>query len=113
AGSPLPAGRRARSDVPYQKRQAASRKEAVFLFAATTSVGSTLSMLTFEWDANKARANLAKHAVSFPEATTVFGDPVSLTIPDPAHSQAENRFIVLGRSYFEANTGCRPHRTRG
>ena len=59
-------------------------------------------MLTFGWDANKARANLAKHTVSFQEATTVFGDPVSLTIPDPAHSQAENRFIVLGR----------PHRTR-
>ena len=56
-------------------------------------------MLTFEWDTNKARANLAKHAVSFQEATTVFGDPVSVTIPDPAHSQAENRFIILGRSY--------------
>lgn len=56
-------------------------------------------MLTFEWDANKARINLAKHAVSFQEATTVFGDPVSLSIPDPAHSQAEHRFIILGRSH--------------
>ncbi len=56
-------------------------------------------MLTFEWDANKARANLAKHAVSFQEATTVFGDPVSVTIPDPAHSQAESRFIILGKSH--------------
>ena len=56
-------------------------------------------MLTLEWDANKARANLARHTVSFQEATTVFGDPVSLTIPDPAHSQAESRFIVLGRSH--------------
>ena len=56
-------------------------------------------MLTFEWDANKAGDNLAKHAVSFQEATTVFGDSFSLTIPDPAHSQAENRFIILGRSH--------------
>ncbi len=56
-------------------------------------------MLTFEWDANKARANLTKHAVSFQEATTVFGDPLSLTIPDPAHSQTESRFIILGRSH--------------
>ena len=56
-------------------------------------------MLTFEWDENKARANLAKHAVSFQEATTVFGDTVSITIPDPEHSQAENRFIILGRSH--------------
>ena len=58
-------------------------------------------MLTFEWDANKARANLVKHQVSFQEATTVFGDAVSLTIPDPAHSQAESRFIILGRSYLD------------
>lgn len=56
-------------------------------------------MLTFEWDANKARANLTKHAVSFQEATTVFGDSVSITIPDPGHSQIENRFIILGRSH--------------
>jgi len=71
------------------------------LFAGTAAVGSTFPMLTFEWDANKARANLVKHAVSFQEATTVFGDPVSVTIPDPAHSQAENRFIVLGRSHSD------------
>ncbi|MFM2294517.1 MAG: hypothetical protein RLZZ350_930 [Verrucomicrobiota bacterium] len=58
-------------------------------------------MLTFEWDANKARANLAKHAISFPEATTVFGDAASLTVPDPAHSQNESRYIILGRSHRE------------
>ena len=56
-------------------------------------------MLTFEWDANKAGANLSKHQVSFQEATTVFGDPDSLTIPDPAHSQTENRFVILGWSH--------------
>ena len=55
--------------------------------------------LNFEWDQNKARSNMAKHAVSFAEATTVFGDPLSLTIPDPAHSQVENRLIVLGHSH--------------
>jgi hypothetical protein len=73
--------------------------EAAFLFAEAAAVGSTFTMLTFEWDANKARANLAKHAVSFQEATTVFGDPVSVTIPDPAHSQAEKRSIILGKSH--------------
>jgi uncharacterized DUF497 family protein len=26
-------------------------------------------------------------------------DPVSITIPDPAHSQIETRFIILGRSH--------------
>ena len=56
-------------------------------------------MLTFERDSNKAGSNLAKHGVSFEEATTVFGDPFSITIPDPAHSQAEMRFVILGRSH--------------
>jgi len=55
--------------------------------------------LEFEWDPQKAAANLAKHKVSFEEAATVFGDPLSLTIPDPAHSQVEDRSIVLGQSH--------------
>lgn len=55
--------------------------------------------LSLEWDEPKARTNLVKHGISFEEATTVFGDPLSLTIPDPAHSQAEDRFIILGHSH--------------
>jgi uncharacterized protein len=55
--------------------------------------------LTFEWDANKARENLQNHGVSFEEATTVFGDPLSLTIDDPTHSAEEERSIIMGRSY--------------
>ena len=55
--------------------------------------------LSFEWDENKAKSNLAKHGVSFQEASTVFGDPLSLTISDPAHSQAEDRFIIIGHSH--------------
>lgn len=55
--------------------------------------------LLFEWDKNKARSNLSKHSVSFEEASTVFGDPNSITITDPAHSQDEERYVLLGRSY--------------
>ena len=55
--------------------------------------------LGFEWDDDKARSNRAKHGVSFEEAATVFADPPSLTIPDPAHSQAEDRFVIMGSSY--------------
>jgi uncharacterized DUF497 family protein len=55
--------------------------------------------LSFEWDESKAKSNFAKHEVSFEEASTVFGDPLSLTIPDPAHSQVEDRSIVLGQSH--------------
>jgi len=53
---------------------------------------------TFEWDAEKADANLQKHAVSFDEASSVFGDPLSLLMPDPDHSADEERYLVLGMS---------------
>lgn len=45
----------------------------------------------FQWNTEKAEANLKKHGVSFEEATTVFRDPLSLTIPDPRHSEEEDR----------------------
>ena len=54
--------------------------------------------LSFRWDSRKAAANLRKHHVSFNEATTVFDDPLSVTIPDPDHSVGEQRFLLLGIS---------------
>ncbi len=55
--------------------------------------------LDFEWDEEKAKRNLKKHQVSFEEASTIFGDPLALTIPDPLHSEEEDRFITLGESH--------------
>ena len=55
--------------------------------------------LHFEWDAQKAAINKKKHGVSFEEASTVFGDPLSVTIDDPLHSVGEERFVIIGRSY--------------
>ena len=53
----------------------------------------------FEWDPRKAAANQRKHPVTFEEAATAFADPLSLTIPDPDHSAAEDlRYILIGRS---------------
>ena len=54
--------------------------------------------LTFEWDDHKAKQNLKKHSVSFEEASTVFGDPLARTIPDPLHSDGEDRFVQIGES---------------
>ena len=54
--------------------------------------------MRFEWDENKAGGNLAKHGVSFVEAATVFGDPLSDTFDDPDHSAEERRFIIIGVS---------------
>jgi uncharacterized DUF497 family protein len=54
--------------------------------------------LRFRWDPRKAAANVRKHGVTFEEAATVFGDPLSITIADPDHSGDEQRFLVLGLS---------------
>jgi uncharacterized DUF497 family protein len=54
--------------------------------------------MRFEWDENKAAANLVKHGVSFEEAATVFGDPLSDTFDDPNHSTEERRFVIIGMS---------------
>jgi len=54
--------------------------------------------LRFEWDPNKAEANLAKHEVSFEEAVTVFADPLARILPDEEHSVDELREIIIGHS---------------
>ncbi|HEX3035273.1 MAG TPA: BrnT family toxin [Thermodesulfobacteriota bacterium] len=55
-------------------------------------------MITFEWDKDKYRSNKKKHKVSFEEAETVFYDDNARLIPDPDHSEGEDRFIPLGMS---------------
>ena len=55
--------------------------------------------LQFSWDADKAAANSHKHGVSFEEAATAFGDPLSITVHDPDHSEDETRFVLVGRSF--------------
>lgn len=54
--------------------------------------------LRFEWNDKKARLNKRKHKLTFEEASTVFADPLSLTIPDTVHSIGEDRFITIGTS---------------
>ncbi len=52
----------------------------------------------FEWDPRKAESNARKHGVTFDEASTAFGDPLGLLMPDPDHSLNEERYLVLGMS---------------
>jgi uncharacterized protein len=54
--------------------------------------------LRFEWDANKATANVTKHEVTFDEAVTVFADPLAVIFDDDQHSQNELREIIVGHS---------------
>jgi hypothetical protein len=50
----------------------------------------------FEWDDEKAESNRAKHGVSFDRAVNVFNDPDAISIPDPKHSELEERYITIG-----------------
>ena len=53
----------------------------------------------FEWDPDKATRNETRHGVSFPEASTVFDDALSVAVPDPDHSVEEARYIIVGTSH--------------
>jgi uncharacterized protein len=57
-----------------------------------------MSDIEFEWDPAKSSVNRTKHGISFAEAATVFEDESALLISDPAHSESEDRFILLGAS---------------
>lgn len=54
--------------------------------------------MRFEWDEEKAKANLKNHKISFEEAQTVFADPLFVVFADPDHSLDERRFIIMGES---------------
>lgn len=52
--------------------------------------------MEFEWDEDKAVANLAKHGVSFPYATRVFLDPYRLEHEDPKMGEGGIRLQTIG-----------------
>lgn len=62
----------------------------------TRLASAWLVELRFEWDPEKATANLAKHGVSFDEARLIFDDPLAQTVPDAAHALDENRLRTIG-----------------
>jgi uncharacterized DUF497 family protein len=58
-----------------------------------------MAELKIEWDRRKAAANKKKHGVSFEEAASAFSDENGRLIPDPDHSEEEERFILLAMSW--------------
>ena len=54
--------------------------------------------MNFEWDYKKSDSNIKKHGISFHDASTVFGDPLSITFDDPDHSIGEHRHLTFGYS---------------
>jgi uncharacterized protein len=77
-----------------------------------------MNEIDFDWDPNKAAANIRKYGISFEEASSVFYDERSRLIYDPDHSQDEDRYILLGVSeesrllmvchLYKENDGLRP-----
>jgi uncharacterized DUF497 family protein len=51
----------------------------------------------FEWDPRKAKLNYRKHKVSFERAAEVFLDRFMLSLFDEEHSQAEERWVTIGK----------------
>ncbi|HET7197448.1 MAG TPA: BrnT family toxin [Burkholderiales bacterium] len=54
--------------------------------------------MRFTWDPTKEQHNKGKHGVGFQEATTVFGDPLAITVSDPDHSTGEERLLTIGQT---------------
>jgi uncharacterized DUF497 family protein len=52
----------------------------------------------FAWDAGNANRSWPKHRVSRLECEQVFFGKPLLVVEDPLHSQAERRFVALGRT---------------
>lgn len=55
--------------------------------------------LFYRWDKRKAAINLRKHGITFEEAANVFSDTLLMTVPDHEHSNGEERFFSIGRSW--------------
>ena len=55
-------------------------------------------MIYFQWDPSKNVLNIKKHQISFQEAATVFFDQSGLLVEDDAHSEQEERHILIGLS---------------
>ena len=51
--------------------------------------------MRFQYDPDKAAANLKKHRVSIADAEGVLEDPLAVTVEDP-DAEGERRFVTIG-----------------
>ena len=52
--------------------------------------------MSFEWDEEKAAANVAKHGIRFDYAARVFLDPYRIEMPDDREEYGEVRYKTIG-----------------
>lgn len=55
--------------------------------------------MSFEWDPDKATANVRKHKVEFADAVAIFEDATAITLSDE-DSVDEERWITIGADAF-------------
>lgn len=55
-------------------------------------------LMVYQWDKDKAAANLRKHSIDFADAVSVFSDYLAITIQDERFD--EERFITIGMDAF-------------
>jgi uncharacterized DUF497 family protein len=58
----------------------------------------TIIEIAYQWNRDKAAANLRKHAIDFADAVSVFSDDLAITIPDERFD--EERFVTIGVDAF-------------
>lgn len=54
--------------------------------------------MSYQWDTEKATANLRKHGIDFADAVSAFSDDLAITIEDERFE--EERFITIGVDAF-------------
>ena len=69
----------------------------MFVLVICTSVHTIIEM-AYQWNEDKAAANLRKHGIDFADAVSVFSDDLAITIPDERFD--EERFITIGIDAF-------------
>jgi uncharacterized DUF497 family protein len=54
--------------------------------------------MAYQWDRDKATANIRKHGINFADAVSIFSDDLAITITDERFE--EERFITIGMDAF-------------
>ena len=69
----------------------------MFVLVVCTSVHIIIEM-AYQWNEDKAAANISKHGIDFADAVSVFSDDLAITIPDERFD--EERFVTIGIDAF-------------
>jgi uncharacterized protein len=54
--------------------------------------------MSYQWDSAKARANRAKHGISFADAVAVSENPRAITLDDPHPDK--DRYVTMGLDFL-------------